>query len=383
MKVRTRIYFIAGVTALAVAACLLFVWPHLMVAREQSQLFLWNCDYLGERLMVPGGLAQYVGEWLVQFFYHPLFAAGIYAILCFASQLLVFRLVGQRYWFLSFTAPVVVGMLATQPYVPMTLTVALVLTLLMMVLLPPKGMPHILAMSLLTTVGYWFIGPAAVFMLLCCRWRQAPFWAVLLAGAIYISSLVTPYPLRQVARGIDYYWEMHHLGTSEEQSCDWLMRQQRWADIAEGFKDSKSTAIQNAVFVARFHLRQISEQQLNHQIRLSKGAMHSESGAFLMSEVCMQIGMAQMAQRAAFEAMEAIPNHNKSGRALRRLVETNLVTGYPQVAMKYIGILEETFAYSSFSKRMRQLATHPEQLNNHPYYGPLQKAFTESHDTFF
>ena len=72
MKVRTRIYFIAGVTALAVAACLLFVWPHLMVAREQSQLFLWNCDYLGERLMVPGGLAQYVGEWLVQFFYHQL-----------------------------------------------------------------------------------------------------------------------------------------------------------------------------------------------------------------------------------------------------------------------------------------------------------------------
>ena len=69
---------------------------------------------------------------------------------------------------------------------------------------------------------------------------------------------------------------------------------------------------------------------------------------------------------AAFEAMEAIPNHNKSGRALRRLVETNLVTGYPQVALKYIGLLRQTMAYRAFALRLLPLARHPALIKEHP-----------------
>lgn len=36
-----------------------FLYPFIPVAREMSLLFLWNTDYLTERLMIPGGLAQY------------------------------------------------------------------------------------------------------------------------------------------------------------------------------------------------------------------------------------------------------------------------------------------------------------------------------------
>ena len=358
-------------------------YPWLMAAREASQLFLWNTDYLVQRLLVPGGLAQYVGECLVQCFYHPLWGAAVYAVLCLAAQWVTFRLLGWQHRLWSPLAAVVVAVLAIQVYVPLTLTVALLMAAAMMLAMPRQGMTMWGAVLLTMTAGYWLTGPAVAMVLLRCRLKAVPAAAVLLACSIYTSSYVAPYPLRQLARGVDYYWEMHHMGSADEMRCDWQIRQGRWADIVADYADSPAAAIQNAVQVARFHLHHISEQELNRSISLSKGAMHSQAGAFLMSEVCMQIGMAQMSQRAAFEAMEAIPNHNKSGRALRRLVETNLVTGYPQVALKYIGLLRQTMAYRTFALRQLPLARHPALIKEHPYYGPLQNAYKESHDTFF
>ena len=46
----------------------LFVRPALIIEREALQLFLWNGDYLADRLAVPGGFARYIGDFLVQYF---------------------------------------------------------------------------------------------------------------------------------------------------------------------------------------------------------------------------------------------------------------------------------------------------------------------------
>lgn len=35
---------------------------------EQYQLFLFGQDYLNKALQIPGGMAQYIGEFIVQFF---------------------------------------------------------------------------------------------------------------------------------------------------------------------------------------------------------------------------------------------------------------------------------------------------------------------------
>ena len=61
------------------------LFPHLLLARESCQLFLWNGDYLLERLCVPGGAAQYVAEGFVQFFIQPLYGALIEALLLVAA----------------------------------------------------------------------------------------------------------------------------------------------------------------------------------------------------------------------------------------------------------------------------------------------------------
>ena len=87
--------------------------------------------------------------------------------------------------------------------------------------------------------------------------------------------------------------------------------------------------------------------------------------------------------RMMFEAMESMSNYNKSARALCRLTETAIVTGQYEVALKYISILEETLFYKRWAQKMRQLATHPENIKNHPKYGALQKIYGETEDMLF
>lgn len=66
-----RQLFIVALLAVGVFCFWLFLYPFIPVAREMSVLFLWNTDYLMERIVTPGGMAQYVGEDVAQFFVNP------------------------------------------------------------------------------------------------------------------------------------------------------------------------------------------------------------------------------------------------------------------------------------------------------------------------
>ena len=115
-----------------------FVKPHILLAREQSQLFLWNREYLLEHLKVPGGLAKYIGELLVQFYINPILGAFIYTLLFVIAQLLTWKIIRSVFperkdsfilWLISFVPFILLWWLSTQIYVSMTLIVAIVLTL--------------------------------------------------------------------------------------------------------------------------------------------------------------------------------------------------------------------------------------------------------------
>ena len=62
-----------GLSILFGVAVLLFwgsVYPAHISYQEQFQLFLFDADYWWERIVVPGGLADYIAEYLTQFYYH-------------------------------------------------------------------------------------------------------------------------------------------------------------------------------------------------------------------------------------------------------------------------------------------------------------------------
>lgn len=393
-------WLFTAIFAVAVFCFWLFRMPFLMLAREQSQLFLWDTEYLIERLSIPGGLAQWLGEFIVQFFINPTYGACWYAVVFVVIVLITSRLfkVKSQYMFLlCFVPSLVLWCLACDPDIPMTPIVAVLLTMLMMAILPKKPIVGIITSAILIPIGYWLLGPAiGLLALYSFHWlscdipklkvsASAIALIVLLGLCIWTSSWLSPYPLRQLVRGVDYYWEGNKAGTYEEMEYDMLIRQQNWSAIAGKYdmKSSESLAVRNSAQLAFYNLQRTSKVDLLEHMILSGQTLKSISSAFLMSEVGLQIGMINVSQRSAFEAMEAIPNHNKSARALRRLVETNIVTRNYEVALKYIAILEKTTFYRSWAQRMRPLAEHPDQIKNNLNYQRLQDAYDKGKDMFF
>ena len=85
-----------GLSMLVGIAVFLFwyvAYPHAMSYQEQYQLFLWTGDYFLERVSLPGGLADWLGEFFVQFYYLDWLGALLLALLFVALQRLTARLI--------------------------------------------------------------------------------------------------------------------------------------------------------------------------------------------------------------------------------------------------------------------------------------------------
>ncbi|MDE6337444.1 MAG: hypothetical protein K2L34_12820 [Muribaculaceae bacterium] len=90
-------------------------------------------------------------------------------------------------------------------------------------------------------------------------------------------------------------------------------------------------------------------------------------------EIFFQLGMINSAQRFYFEGMEAIPNYNKSSRAIKRLAETAMIRGDYPLAEKYLHLLENTLFYKKWAQRNLALIKTPDGVESHPLYGSLRK----------
>lgn len=391
-------FLVTIILALIVFCFWQFGCPWLLLAREGNQLFLWDSSYFLDRLVVPGGLARYIGEIIVQFFIIPPVAAIIYALLFVAEQQLTQHLLGHRdrtiWWILSFVPSVLLWVIACFIDIPMTTTVAILLTMVLLAVLSHNPRYRMIITTILIPVAYWLLGPAVIILAVSPLWSglrrmesvgSAIGEVLILTVCIVGSSFIVPYPLGQIARGIDYYWAGKETGTSEEMEYDMLMRKEAWDVIAEKYQQNPSErlAVQNVATLAQFYSGQISEQDFLHRLRLSGHAFSSISAAFITSELSLHLRLTNMSQRAAFEVMEAIPNYGMSGRAVQRLVETNLVTGSYEVAQKYIELLEHTTFYRPWAERMQQLAEHPEQIRSISSYRKLQDVYNQSPDVFF
>ena len=384
-----------------------FYFPYVLVMRETMVLFLWNSSYFLERVTVPGGMAQYIGEFLVQYFINPFSGAVIYTALFLMEQWLSAQLLQRAFptlknayrFALSLMVPLVLGRLAMIPEVPLTPTIAVILVMAVMVLMPSNKKLRVITSCMMIPVMYWLVGPAAILLVLCCiRWL--PLTATLFAACLLGSSWVTPYPLQRIARGVDYYWGTErNIGSYEQMECDMLMRLGAWSDMIEKYRYPNSVTVASAVKVASYETGQMDRTELFASMvvpeELQTPAIFSSNGlhmrvnfeslvaAFMVSDIAILMNMPTVAQRSAFEAMEFIPNYNKSGRALKRLVETNLITGNYRAALKYLAILEETANYNKWAQEMRPLAEHPERLQQHPFFQKAQESFQKAEDMFF
>jgi hypothetical protein len=384
----------------------LFLRPAVIIEREALQLFLWNGDYLMDRLAVPGGFARYVGEFLVQFFMSEITGAAIIAVLLtsvlWLSCVLLRRSlpsVGELILFpVSFLPTVTLWYLLCDLDTSMTLPVAVLLTLLLLALLPERIGISLMGSVLLIVIGYWLVGPIIILVAVYhLRWLCKPFkmtlvltesivMALLLVACIFISSYFVPYSLSNLAKGVDYFSiQCGKIGTLEMIEYDYLQRQEAWEQIIEkaNQEESHSRSCVNVVSLAKYYQKQMSPENLKMCLDQPYKSLTSATSSMMMSDVYFRMGFVNFSQRAVFEAMESASNYNKSGRALCRLTETAIVTGQYEVALKYISLLEETLFYRRWAQYMRQLVDHPESIKDHPKYGPLQKIYSETEDMLF
>jgi len=94
----------------------------------------------------------------------------------------------------------------------------------------------------------------------------------------------------------------------------------------------------------------------------------------IAGEVYYHLGLINTAQRFAFEAMEALPNYQKSVRSVKRLAETNIINGEYALAKKYLHLLQKTFYYRHWATNALELIKDEKNIENHLEWGWLRKA---------
>lgn len=207
-----------------VSAVLFWVFPHisLLLYQEQYQLFVFTTGYFVERIVLPGGLADYVAEFCTQFNYVYVVGAMLVAAWLTGLQLLVWQLCRRHgaaaVWYpLSFVPALLVWCAMSDENVMLSFVVALDLNLLLMLAWRrvadargPWPMPCCVAAIAL---AYWLTGPAAMALAayvavgeLKRRRPMAAVAAVLaVATAVLLSYRLLHYPLARLVVGLNYY----------------------------------------------------------------------------------------------------------------------------------------------------------------------------------
>lgn len=200
--------------------------PHVSALnyQEQFQLFLTNSSYFLERVAVPGGLADYISEFLVQFNYVPFLGAAIIAALYVGIQGTVWRLMRQMgasknavTYLLSFLPSVLLWWHMGDVNVMMTLPVAVLGALLASTLMPKGNTRFSFLYPLFSIILYWLVGMAVwVFVVLTLAnilrkerstktFGYAIAILILTLAWILFTAQYIPYPLDHIFRGLNYY----------------------------------------------------------------------------------------------------------------------------------------------------------------------------------
>ena len=202
-------------------------YPAHVAYQEQFQLFLSGADYWWERVSVPGGVADYAGEFLTQFFYYPWAGACILAVLFMLLQGLTWGLArrwgASREWYpLSFLPVLFLWRFMCDESVLTGYAVAWLLVLAAAHLYEClRGRTVRLAGAfVLIPVLYWLAGGVHLVFagwVVVSGWRGARHgraWTgvlvsvVLLAWALagpLLAGLWVQYPLSRLLTGINYY----------------------------------------------------------------------------------------------------------------------------------------------------------------------------------
>ena len=363
-------------------------YPHALSYQEQYQLFLWTWDYFIDKISLPGGFADWLGEFIVQFYYVEWLGALLLALLFVALQRSTAKLLPKAWCLLSLVPVVVLLWLMGDINVLLSLPVAIVLALAMAGVRRKSGKSGEI---ILIPIIYWLIGPA-VWLYVLIRviqlgWRHlwTAGWIVAVQVVVYVWML-PQWPLQQAMTGLSYYrvplhypqWSGYDKDMYELIRQDYLVRNERWDDIVKraGECQVKTPFWSNCVNLALSQKRLLADRMFDFyqsgENALVMPRTRDLTSMLPSAEAFWRLGMVNSAQRYMFDTQESILNGKKSGRCTKRIAECMIVNGHYQTAAKQLDLLKKSLFYRSWAKEAEAMMKDETKVNTHPVYGRLR-----------
>lgn len=440
--------------------------------QEQYQMFLFDIGYFLERIVLPGGLADYISEFFVQFYYMPVLGGTIIALLLMSIQAISWGLMKQYGmkavfpgYLLSFVPSIVLWCAMGDQNLLLSFVVALSGALLM-------GWIHnrfhnrlvkVVFELVSTALVYWFLGPVvflyAALMIgdtlmkgkqnghILSSLGYSACLLILTVAWILLTTQSLQYPLYRIFSGLNYYrypgtvsplplgvmiWTVvvvffgmvpdgHAWIKKLQQSkvvmvlayvlvivaswfgikasfdemtydlidYDFLVRTEQWDKIIEKAEKKPATTplSVSCVNLALSQKGMLADRLFEFYQNGGEGLFPTFTRDMISpvstAEIFFRLGMVNDAERYMFEAQEAIPNHRKSARLTRRIIECEIINGNYQVAAKLLRRLQKTLFYSNWANQMMALLGNEKAINRHPIYGKLRKYREKKQDFLF
>ena len=369
-----------------------YVWyPHALSYQEQYQLFLWTEDYFVEKISLPGGFADWQGEFIVQFYYVEWIGALLLATLFVALQWLTAKLLPKTWCLLSLLPVAVMWWLMGDINVMLSLMVAMVMAIGIagrVRRVVSLGKLGLLGEIVLIPIIYWLIGPAVwiyvIIRVIQIGWRQlwTAVWLVAVQLMVY-AWLLPQWPLQQAMTGLSYYriplqypqWSGYDKDMYELIRMDYLVRNERWDEIVKraGAYQVKTPFWCNCVNLALSQKRLLADRMFDFyqsgEDALIMPRTRDLTSMLPSAEAFWRLGMVNSAQRYMFDTQESILNGKKSGRCTKRIAECMIVNGHYRTARKQIGLLKKSLFYRSWAEEMEKMIEADQTTPNPSYSG--------------
>lgn len=414
-----------------------------MAFQEQNQLFLFTWDYLAERMVVAGGLADYIAEFITQFNYIPVLGEVLMAILFVIFQRSIARTIGKDEWYLmSFIAPVMMLAYMSDFFVLLSYMVALTIAVQLCALY--RKHPNVIWSSIATVLGYWLIGPAVfVFTVYAALKERNKYSLILISLAIatvFVSKLtyMEQYPWKTVLCGVNYYrmavtvpamqvyiaiasvlpavlseflprpkayinallglavvaggvWGIHksyNKDIAELVAYENLVRHEDWNTVlkrAEKYQPNSElgSVTVNLALIMSGRGAELPEFKQYGTRGLIQPRVRDYLSNSASSEVFWRLGMINECLRYAFDTQESLVNNRKSGRWMSRIAECQMLNGRYDAAEKYLDILSHSLFYRKWAEDQRQYLRDEEAIMSNNVYAYLKTVRYKEDFLFF
>lgn len=417
MKELLTRYWKWGLSILLSIGVLLF-WglgfPHALSYQEQYQLFLWTTDYFWERVSIAGGFADWLGEFITQFYYYPWLGAALLTFLYVLLQRAMASLLPSSFYLLSFVPVVLLWWHMGNVSVLLSYVVALIMILGIVGLMERIGKNGMIIDILAIPIIYWLLGPMvwlyAGLRVVQQGWKRT--WLLAWTGVVLLLFAVwvlVQWPMMMVMLSMTYYrvpmevpvlqwlipmvticiigigkfgnphlfnkgiwqglqvillvilgWFAYDKGFDKEVYeliwQDYQIRHEQWDKIVKRADKHvvRTSFWSNSVNLALSQKRLLADRMFDFyqsgDDALIMPRMRDQTSNLPSAEAYYRLGLVNSAQRYMFDIQESILNGKKSGRCTKRIVECMLINGHYKPASKYINLLKKSLFYRDWAE---------------------------------